>query len=120
MAEAHQRGLQLFAEGQYQAAIGCFEESLRKVETREVWNDWATARFASGHADAAKTGFRRALQLHSQNVQAAENLRVLNNLAISPPISPSSSGEFTSPRLTTGFPSFSAVGIGPERHASKA
>ncbi len=81
MAEAHQRGLELFGQGRFQEAIGCFEECLRRAETSEVWNDWATAQFASGRAGEAKEGLKRALQLDPQNTQAVENLRLLDGLA---------------------------------------
>jgi len=84
MAEAHQRGIELFAQGQYQEAIGCFEECLRQAETSEIWNDWATAQFASGRVWEARQGLKRALQLNPQNIQAAENLRRLVALAGSP------------------------------------
>ena len=84
MAEAHQRGIELFARGQYQEAIGCFEECLRQAETSEIWNDWATAQFASGRVREARQGLKRALQLNPQNMQAAENLCRLVTLAGSP------------------------------------
>jgi MoaA/NifB/PqqE/SkfB family radical SAM enzyme len=90
MAVAHQRGIELFGQGQYQEAICCFEECLRQAETSEVWNDWATAHFACGRPREAREGLKRALQLDPQNTQAAENLRVLDALAASPP---NSSGE---------------------------
>jgi MoaA/NifB/PqqE/SkfB family radical SAM enzyme len=95
MVEAHQRGLALFGEGRYQEAIGCFEECLRQAETSEVWNDWATAQYVSGHAGEAKEGLRRALQLDPQNSQAAENLRIISAL-ISTPLVPSRHGGATS------------------------
>jgi len=78
MVEVHQRGIQLFTQGQYQAAIGCFEACIRDAETSEVWNDWATAQFACGQVGKAKEGLRRALQLDPQNTQAAENLRIVS------------------------------------------
>jgi hypothetical protein len=84
MAQAHQRGLELFGQGQYQEAIGCFEECLRQAETSGVWNDWATAQFASGRVQEARAGLKRALQLDPRNTQAAENLRLVVSLAGSP------------------------------------
>jgi len=84
MAQAHQRGIELFAQGRYQEAIGCFEECLRQAETSEVWNDWATAQFAFGRVPQAREGLKRALQLDPQNHQAAENLRLLAALGASP------------------------------------
>jgi tetratricopeptide (TPR) repeat protein len=84
MAEAHQRGIELFGQGRYKEAICCFEECLRQAETSEVWNDWATAQFASGRVREASEGLKRALQLDPQNTQAAENLRLLDALAASP------------------------------------
>jgi tetratricopeptide (TPR) repeat protein len=81
MAEAHQHGLELFAQCRYQEAIACFEECLRQAETSEVWNDWATAQFASGRVQQAREGLKRALQLDPRNTQAAQNLRLLDALA---------------------------------------
>jgi len=81
MAQADQRGLELFAQGRYQEAIGSFEESLRQAETSEVWSDWATAQFASGRVPQAREGLKRALQLNPQNHQAAANLRLVELLA---------------------------------------
>ena len=83
MAEAYQRGIKLFGQGRYQEAICCFEECLRQAETSEVWNDWATAYFASGRVQEAREGLKRALQLDPQNAQAAENLRLLDGFAAS-------------------------------------
>jgi hypothetical protein len=48
VAQAHQRGIELFAQGRHNEAMGCFEEGLHQAETSEVWNDWVTAQFASG------------------------------------------------------------------------
>jgi tetratricopeptide (TPR) repeat protein len=84
VAEAYQRGLELFGQGRYQEAIFCFEACLQQAETSEVWNDWATAHFASGHIREARQGLERALQLDPQNTQAAGNLRLLDALASSP------------------------------------
>jgi sulfatase maturation enzyme AslB (radical SAM superfamily) len=83
MAEAHQRGLELFGQGRYQEAIGCFEECLQQAETSEAWNDWATAQFASGRVMQAREGLKRALQLDPQNAQAAENIRLVAGLSTS-------------------------------------
>jgi tetratricopeptide (TPR) repeat protein len=83
MAEAHQRGLELFGQGRYQEAIGCFEACLQQAETSEVWNDWATAHLASGHIREARQGLERALQLDPRNTQATGNLRLLDALTSS-------------------------------------
>jgi len=85
MAEAHEWGLHFFAEGQYQAALECFEECLRQAETSEVWNDWATTQFAAGRLEVAKRGLKRALELDPHNAQAAANLSALETLAVTPP-----------------------------------
>lgn len=84
MVEAYQRGLELFGQGRYKEAICCFEECLQQAETSEVWNDWATAHFASGRVQEAREGLKRALQLDPQNTQAVDNLRLLDALAVSP------------------------------------
>ena len=81
MAETHQRGIELFAQGRYHEAICCFEECLRQRETSEIWNDWATAQFASGRVAQAQDGLKRALQLEPRNAQAAGNLRLVDALA---------------------------------------
>jgi tetratricopeptide (TPR) repeat protein/wyosine [tRNA(Phe)-imidazoG37] synthetase (radical SAM superfamily) len=83
MVETRQRGIQLFAQGHYPEAIGCFEECLRQAETSEVWNDWAAAQFALGRVREASEGLKRALQLDPRNTQAAQNLRLLNVLVAS-------------------------------------
>jgi tetratricopeptide (TPR) repeat protein len=43
----------------------------------ERWNDWATARFFAGRSAEAEGGYRRALEMNSQNAQAAENMGAL-------------------------------------------
>lgn len=77
MVEAYQRGLELYGQGRYQEAVGCFEACLRQNETSAVWNDWATAQFASGHVRQAWEGLKRALQLDPQNSLAMQNVRAL-------------------------------------------
>jgi Tfp pilus assembly protein PilF len=63
----------LFQQGFYEDAISHLEEVLREEETAERWSDWATAHFALSHFAEAERGFRRALQLDPELVDAAVN-----------------------------------------------
>ncbi len=76
-AEAHQHGLQLFQQGQFQPAVRLFTQVLDAEETSECWNDWAAAQLACNRPTAAERGYRRALALNPENAQATFNLGVL-------------------------------------------
>jgi Flp pilus assembly protein TadD len=62
-AVTQQRGRELFSEGRYAEAALQFEESLRRSENSEIWNDWAAARAAAGLVEDATRGFETALPL---------------------------------------------------------
>ncbi len=74
---SHQRGLKLFAQGQYEAALRELERALGEEETCERWNDWGCAELACGREVRAELGYRRALHFDPANRQAAVNLAVL-------------------------------------------
>ncbi|MBI1749438.1 MAG: glycosyltransferase [Acidobacteria bacterium] len=71
------RGIHLFLEGRLIEALPLLGEALREEETSERWNDWATAQLACERMSEAEQGYRRALELDAQNVQAAANLGIL-------------------------------------------
>jgi len=70
-------GLQLFKEGRLKDAVLQLARAIEEKETSERWNDWATAQLACGRPVEAEYGYRRALELDSENAQAAANLGVL-------------------------------------------
>jgi len=74
---SHQAGLKLFAEGQYGAARGEFVRAIGEEETRERWNDWASAELGCGREVRAEWGYRRALHFDPAYRHAAVNLAVL-------------------------------------------
>jgi MoaA/NifB/PqqE/SkfB family radical SAM enzyme len=74
---SHQAGLRLFAGGQYGAALGEFARAIREGETRERWNDWASAELGCGREVRAEWGYRRALHFDPAYRHAAVNLAVL-------------------------------------------
>jgi tetratricopeptide (TPR) repeat protein len=63
----------LFQQGFYEDAISHLDEVLHEEETAERWSDWATAHFALSHFAEAERGFRRALQLNPDLLDAAVN-----------------------------------------------
>jgi Tfp pilus assembly protein PilF len=66
-----------FARQEFDRAAVLLGECLLQEQTSERWNDWATARFFAGRSVEAEGGYRRALEMSSQNAQAAENLGAL-------------------------------------------
>jgi tetratricopeptide (TPR) repeat protein len=73
----HAEGLRLFQSGRIQESVALFAAVLRERETSERWSDWASAVQLCGHPSEAESGFRRALDLDSWNLQAAANLGLL-------------------------------------------
>lgn len=53
------------------------EEIAQSGESSSLWNDWAVIHCAAGDHVDAERALRRALQLDSHNVAAAENLKLL-------------------------------------------
>jgi GT2 family glycosyltransferase/SAM-dependent methyltransferase/glycosyltransferase involved in cell wall biosynthesis len=75
--EKHGMAVRLFGAGQKQDALTLLREVLAEQESSELWSDWAAVQFGSNAAGEAEKGFRIALQLDPENVQAAFNLGVL-------------------------------------------
>jgi Tetratricopeptide repeat len=66
-----------FKNGQYEHAATLLGEALLERQTSDRWNDWATAKFFAKRAGEAENGYRRALEMDPENIQAATNLGVL-------------------------------------------
>ena len=75
--ELHRKAIKLFQEGQYQQAAQVLNELLQRVETSELWNDWATAHLMCNQSVLSEQGYRRALSMDIANRIAAGNLGVL-------------------------------------------
>lgn len=75
--EKHQRARDLCHEGRPEEAVRLLDELLSDEHTTERWNDWATAQLMCDRGTEAEKGYRRALELDTQNSQAAANLGVL-------------------------------------------
>jgi 2-polyprenyl-3-methyl-5-hydroxy-6-metoxy-1,4-benzoquinol methylase len=73
----HQRGLQLFNEGEFAEALAEFDAAIASDGSSEIWNDWATTHLALQNVGEAERGLRRALELNATNTTAATNLVVL-------------------------------------------
>jgi GT2 family glycosyltransferase/SAM-dependent methyltransferase/glycosyltransferase involved in cell wall biosynthesis len=76
-AEKHNLAIALFRGGQVAEALTLLREVLSQHESGELWNDWAGMEHAFSHAEEAEAGFRIALQLDPQNLQASANLGAL-------------------------------------------
>ncbi len=70
----HQAGLELYAHRQYEPACIRLAAAIGDGETRERWNDWASAELACGREVRAELGYRRALHFGPADRQAAVNL----------------------------------------------
>ena len=75
--EMHERGIELFEEGRFEEASQLISAALLDSETSERWNDWAAIVLTGGRVDEAEKAFRRALEMDSENSQAAANLGLL-------------------------------------------
>jgi GT2 family glycosyltransferase/tetratricopeptide (TPR) repeat protein/glycosyltransferase involved in cell wall biosynthesis len=74
---SHERGLELFHEGHYNAALREFECALGLEETSELWNDWAALQLQFNRPAEAEEGFRRSLEIDPKNAQVAASLGTL-------------------------------------------
>lgn len=70
----HQQALRLYTEGRMQEALMQLRAALKEEENSERWNDWAAVQHALGFAEQAEMGFRKALELDRNNLEAAANL----------------------------------------------
>lgn len=77
--EKHAKGVQLYSEGRFREALTALEGAVNHGGNAraEYWNDWGAAALACGDAKKAEIGFRRALELSPEDVQAAGNLGAL-------------------------------------------
>ena len=75
--ETHQEALKFFEQGDLNKALELFKTVFQDDESSEVWNDWATVQFRLGQLEEAEEGFRRALELDTDNTSATVNLGVL-------------------------------------------
>ena len=73
----HDDAIAAFQEGRPAEALRLLEELLAVKETSDLWNDWAAVQLGSGNISQAENGFTRALELDSQNSDAAANLGLL-------------------------------------------
>lgn len=74
--EKHCLAVDLFKQGRLQEAEQLLAEALTEEETSTRWNDWATMQLTCNHLEEAEQGYRRALELNPQNLQAQTNLRI--------------------------------------------
>lgn len=75
--EQHAMAVRLFAAEQKQEALALLREVLDEEETSEIWSDWAAVQFSLNSLGEAEKGFRIALELDAENLQAAFNLGIL-------------------------------------------
>jgi GT2 family glycosyltransferase/SAM-dependent methyltransferase/glycosyltransferase involved in cell wall biosynthesis len=75
--EKHNLALALFRNGHSAEALTILREVLGQQESSELWNDWAGIQHTLGHVEEAEAGFRMALQLDPDKLQAALNLGAL-------------------------------------------
>ncbi len=73
----HDDAIAAFQEGRHAEALRLLEQLLAAKETSDLWNDWAAVQLGSGNISQAEDGFARALELDSQNADAAANLGLL-------------------------------------------
>jgi tetratricopeptide (TPR) repeat protein len=73
----HDYAVYLFNQGFYGDTVKQLDEVLREEETGERWSDWATAQFGLNQFAEAERGFRRALELNPELLEAAVNFGVM-------------------------------------------
>ncbi len=73
----HDDAIAAFQEGRSAEALRLLEELLAVKEPCGIWNDWAAVQLGSGNIALAEHGFTRALELDSENIDAAANLGLL-------------------------------------------
>lgn len=73
----HQQALQLFTEKHYERAAALLADLIKKSESSELWNDWATAKLMCNQPGHSEQGYRRALDLNPESSRAAANLGIL-------------------------------------------
>ena len=73
----HDDAIAAFQKGHPAEALRLLEELLAVKQTADLWNDWAAVQLGSGNIRQAENGFTRALELDSQNTDAAANLGLL-------------------------------------------
>lgn len=76
-SERYGKAAELFESGDYERAAQLLAEALLVEQTGTVWNDWATAKFLAGHVVEAEGGYRKALDMEPENIQAITNLGAL-------------------------------------------
>jgi hypothetical protein len=74
---ALQMGVALLQSGNPAHAVKVLGLSLAEMETRELWNDWATAQYSRGDQVRAEWGYRSALRLDPSYRDSAVNLGLL-------------------------------------------
>jgi predicted O-methyltransferase YrrM len=78
-SEKHSKGVRLYAEGRFREALTVLEDATSDgLDARpQYWNDWGVAALACDDAERAEKGFRRALGLSPEDIQAAANLGIM-------------------------------------------
>jgi GT2 family glycosyltransferase/glycosyltransferase involved in cell wall biosynthesis/2-polyprenyl-3-methyl-5-hydroxy-6-metoxy-1,4-benzoquinol methylase len=75
--EKHAMATRLFAAGQKPEALTLLRELIGEEASSEIWSDWAAVQFSLNCVGEADKGFRIALELDGENLQAAFNLGML-------------------------------------------
>ena len=75
--EKHAMATRLFATGQKTEALTLLRELIGEEASSEIWSDWAAVQFSLNSVGEAEKGFRIALELDGENLQAAFNLGML-------------------------------------------
>jgi FkbM family methyltransferase len=76
-SETQEKAKALFQKGDYESSAQLLAKALLEKQTSLRWNDWATAKFLAGHVVEAEGGYRKALELEPENIQAMTNLGAL-------------------------------------------
>ncbi len=75
--ETDEKASSLFQRGDYEGSAQLLAKGLLNEQTSIRWNDWATAKFLAGHVIDAEGGYRKALEMQPDNIQAVTNLGAL-------------------------------------------